>query len=219
MWKFLAQVTSVVGLNCKDYMKRHFIIFLLLIPSLFYFTGCGTVRHVTAMFRSTNHFIPHEKDQRLLFEPQAKNFANLVLPFVSQSISRVETGHYKSFVSPVKIYICETEDSFYKFYGEKTLAGVSNKLFLSPRLKDQPENIQKYLTHELSHLHLYQQIGLFKLRKLPFWFKEGLATFVSDGGGAGTVSELEATESIKNGNYFVPRSSPVGGYAFFNIKK
>ncbi|BBO71418.1 hypothetical protein DSCA_53480 [Desulfosarcina alkanivorans] len=53
-------------------------------------------------------------------------------------------------------------------------------------------------------MHLYQQIGLLKLRKLPFWFKEGFITFVSDGGGAGTVSELEATELIKNGNYFVP---------------
>lgn len=73
------------------------------------------------------------------------------------------------------------------------------KLLLSPVLMDEPHNIQLYLAHELSHLHLCQQLGLLKMRNLPTWFKEGLATFVSNGGGAQTVSENEAIESIANG--------------------
>lgn len=81
---------------------------------------------------------------------------------------------------------------------------------------NEPENIQLYLAHELSHFHLYQQLGLIKMRELPTWFKEGLATFVSDGGGAQTISENEAIESIVNGKHFILTS---GGYfGFFNQK-
>ena len=69
---------------------------------------------------------------------------------------------------------------------------------------NEPENIQLYLAHELSHLHLYQQLGMLKMRELPAWFTEGLATFVSNGGGAQTVSVNEATESIVNGKHFIP---------------
>ena len=81
---------------------------------------------------------------------------------------------------------------------------------------DEPQNIQLYLAHELSHLHIGQQLGLLKMRKLPAWFKEGLATYVSRGGGAQTVSENEAIESTANGKHFIPVS---GGYlGFFNKK-
>ncbi len=192
------------ALGDKAYMKNNIIKLLLLLIMSLLFTGCAEIRHTAAMFRSTNHFIPHKNDSRVLYESQAKNFAELVLPAVSESISKVEAGHYKSFVSDVRIYVCETEKSFYKLYGAKSTAGVSNKLFLSPRLMKRQEHIEKYLTHELSHLHLYQQIGLFSLKRLPFWFKEGLAAFISDGGGAHTVSELEAINSIKIGKHFVP---------------
>ena len=69
---------------------------------------------------------------------------------------------------------------------------------------------------EKSHLHLYHQLGLLKMRNLPAWFKEGLATLVSDGGGAQTVSKNEAIESIVTGKHFIPTS---GGYfGFFNQK-
>ena len=36
------------------------------------------------------------------------------------------------------------------------------------------------------------------------WFKEGLATYVSDGGGAHLVSKEQAIESIRAGKYFIP---------------
>lgn len=156
------------------------------------------------MQRSTDHFIVHDNDSRLLYEKNGKSLADLLLPFVSESILTVESIHQREFALPVKIYICGTEESFYKYYGAKTVAGVSNKLIISPRLLKEIDHIENYLTHELSHLHLYQQLGLLNFRKLPFWFKEGLATFVSGGGGAEKVTEAESIESIKNGKHFVP---------------
>lgn len=78
---------------------------LLFLLALLSFSGCSAIRHMTAMFRSTDQFIPHEIDSRLRYESQqAYDFADLILPFVSRSISTVKTGHYKSFISPVEIF-------------------------------------------------------------------------------------------------------------------
>ena len=190
------------------------------IISLFLLTvllsGCSVIRSSIAMMRSTDHFIAHNKDHRVLFEPRAKIFADSIVAILPQSIRQIENRQYRHFVEPVKVYVCASEESFYKLYGARVKAGVSNKLLLSPRIMNEPENIHLYLTHELSHLYLYQQLGLLRFRDLPSWFKEGLATFVSDGGGAQTVSENEAIESIVNGKHFIPTSG--GFFGFFNQK-
>ena len=168
------------------------------------------------MMRSTDHFIAHNKDHRVLYEPGAKIFADSIVAILPQSIQQIENRQYRHFVEPVKVYVCASEESFYKLFGIKCKAGVNNKLLLSPRLINEPQNIQLYLAHELSHLHLYQQLGMLRFRDLPSWFKEGLATFVSDGGGAQTVSENEAIKSIVNGKHFIPVTG--GFFGCFNQK-
>ncbi|MCK5267596.1 MAG: hypothetical protein KAR07_05485 [Spirochaetes bacterium] len=156
------------------------------------------------MMRSTDHFIAHNKDPRVLYEPGARVFADSVVVAMPQSIQKIENRQYRHFVEPVKVHVCASEESFYKLCGARVKAHVSNKLLLSPCIMNEPENIPLYLAHELSHLHLSQQLGLLNFRDLPTWFKEGLATFVSDGGGAQTVSEDEAISSILNGKHFMP---------------
>ena len=99
-------------------------------------------------------------------------------------------------------------DSFKKYFGSDVRAGVLTKLFLSPRIFEYGDEIaKKYLAHELSHLHLQQQFGVCKMTRLPMWFKEGLATYVSNGGGAHLVSDKQAIESIRAGKYFVPNKA------------
>lgn len=66
--------------------------------------------------------------------------------------------------------------------------------------------------HEMSHLHLWQQLGFYKMSKLPMWFKEGLATYVSNGGGGNLVSQKQAIEYIRSGKHFVPNDA--GGFIF-----
>jgi hypothetical protein len=85
-------------------------------------------------------------------------------------------------------------------------------LFFSPRLVEEQRPVPLYLTHELSHLHLEQQMGTYKFAKLPAWFKEGLATYVSEGGGAHTVTDQEALSAIACGSHFVPHED--GGIFF-----
>jgi hypothetical protein len=98
-------------------------------------------------------------------------------------------------------------------YGADVRAGVLTKLFLSPRMFEDGDEIARlYLIHELSHLHIRDQLGNYKMSRLPCWFTEGLAVYVSNGGGAHTVTEKQALDSIKSGKYFIPDEA--GGFIF-----
>lgn len=183
---------------------------MVAVPSFF---GCTFVKHSIAVLRSTDHFVSHKNDSRVLFEPGAEDYANKIVLFLSLAVQQVEEKQYRSFVKPVRVYICESRESFARMYGADVRAGVLTKLFLSPRIfEDGDEIARMYLTHELSHLHILDQLGNYKMSRLPFWFKEGLATYVSGGGGAHTVTEKQAIDSIKSSKYFVPNES--GGFIF-----
>ncbi|HYA86789.1 MAG TPA: hypothetical protein VEI57_06995, partial [Nitrospirota bacterium] len=63
------------------------------------------------------------------------------------------------------------------------------------------------LTHELSHLQLQQQLGIYSFNaNIPSWFQEGLAVMVSNGGGAEKVSDTEAIKAILEGKHFTPEA-------------
>lgn len=167
------------------------ILLITVIVSSFF--GCTFARQSISVLRSTDHFTPHNNDPRVLFEPGAQDYADQVVIFLPSAIQQVEERQYHSFVHPVRVYVCASRESFYRMYGMDVRAGVLTKLFLSPRLfNEEDEIIKLYLTHELSHLHLLQQLGIYKMSRLPVWFKESLATYVSDGGGAHTVTEKQA---------------------------
>jgi hypothetical protein len=170
--------------------------------------GWSLVRQSVAALRSTNHFIPSKNDNRVLFEPGAEDYADKIVSFLPAAIEQVEEKQYSRFVEPVHVYVCASRESFKKYYGADVRAGVLIKLFLSPRIFEYGDEIaKKYLMHELSHLHLQQQLGIYKMSKLPMWFKEGLATYVSNGGGAHLILQEQATEFIRAAKYFVPNKA------------
>jgi len=170
--------------------------------------GCTLVNHSVAALRSTSQFIPNEIDDRVRFEPGAEPISNKVALLLDAAVNRVEERQYQRFAAPVRVYVCASRESFRKFYGADVRAGVLTKLFLSPRIFEFGDDIaEKYVTHELSHLHLLQHIGTFKMNRLPMWFKEGLATSVSDGGGAHLVSQQQAVEALQAGRSLIPNES------------
>ena len=107
----------------------------------------------------------------------------------------------------MKIYVCATIESF-KAYGAPSdkLGGfvLNKRLFISPKPENTAERIPRLLTHELSHLHIEQHIGLLKVGLIPSWFKEGLAVYVAQGGGAETVTAEQARNAIQQDKYFQP---------------
>jgi len=186
---------------------------VVLVIAMLSVAGNSLIRQFVAALRSTDHFIPNGNDNRVLFESGAEDYAHKVASFLPTAIEQVEEKQYRRFVESVRIYVCASRENFKKFYGADVRAGVLTKLFLSPRIFEYGDEIaKKYLTHELSHLHLQQQLGVYKMSRLPMWFKEGLATYVSNGGGAHLISQQQATESIRAGKYFVPNKAD--GFVF-----
>ncbi len=130
----------------------------------------------------------------------------------------VERKQFGRFKKSIKIYVCATADSFENMTGRTAKgATVRESVFLSPRLMEHPETVASYLTHELSHLMLVQHMGLYRFMTTPPWFTEGLAVFVSEGGGAGDVAEPEAIKMIVSGKVFEPNDS--GGILDFFFRK
>ena len=186
------------------FFKRTIFIILIIVtvPS---FGGCTFARQSIAVLRSTDHFVMHKEDSRVFFEPGAEDYANKVAAFLPSAIQQVEAKQFRSFVTPVRVYLCASRESFARMYGADVRAGVLTKLFLSPRIfEDGDEVARRYLIHELSHLHIRDQLGNYKMGRLPSWFTEGLAAYVSDGGGAHTVTENQAIDSIRSGRHFLP---------------
>ncbi|UCH80679.1 MAG: hypothetical protein JSW20_13225 [Nitrospiraceae bacterium] len=64
-----------------------------------------------------------------------------------------------------------------------------------------------YLGHELSHLLMHQNTGGYAYIKIPSWFHEGLASIVSNGGGAQNITSREAQHTILSGSNFLPLDS------------
>ena len=193
------------GLHKKAYTLLTLIVFLVSALSI---AGCSFMRQSVAVVRSTDNFIPCINDNRVMYEPGAEVEAGKIASLLPSAIEQIEKKQYHHFVEPVYVHVCASRESFKKYYGADVRAGVLTKLFVSPRIFEYGDEIaKKYLTHELSHLHLQQQLGIFKTSRLPMWFKEGLATYVSDGGGAHLVSQEQAIESIRSGKYFVPNKT------------
>jgi hypothetical protein len=169
------------------------------------FSGCAVYEGITNYFNSTDHFIAMQNDHRVMYEPGAEEFARTVASDLTSAIDQVESRQYSNFPGNISVYVCKSPESFKKLTGRPVAAMTYRKrIFLSPKLLTHPQNVKCYLAHELSHLHLYQHVGGYAYLCIPSWFIEGLAAFVSDGGGAEKVSENEAVDSIRSGNHFQP---------------
>lgn len=127
-----------------------------------------------------------------------------ILPTLIDSIGRKQN---QKLLKMVPIYLCHTNESFCKYAGSKypgPRAKVTNKgFFISPRLKPS-KDWYEIIYHELSHVAMLQNLGLYRHFKTPVWFHEGLATFISNGGGSGDVTDSSAISEILKGKHFFP---------------
>jgi len=167
--------------------------------------------------KSTSDFHPLESDNRVLAESGAEDLAKQVAGYLPESVTTVEKEQYRAFAKPVEIFVCASGDSFVRHTGlsKRVRGAIITKLFLSGKLKDPEFNgsIKAILTHELSHLHLQQQLGVYDYNaNVPAWFQEGLAVLVSNGGGAENVNEADAVKAILGGKHFTPE--PQGSFWF-----
>ncbi|WP_243374101.1 hypothetical protein [Geotalea sp. SG265] len=185
----------------------HIVMMLALAAAL---SGCSLVRSGIASLKSTADFVPMAADGRVFAEPGSEDVAAIAAKELPEAIATVEREQYHLFAEPVQVYVTRDEESFASFTGvpKEVRGAVILKLFLSGGLRKEPDRIKRILTHELSHLHLGQRLGIYGYNAaLPSWFQEGLAVIVSGGGGAEKMSEAGAAEAILQGKSLAPEDT------------
>jgi len=89
---------SLLRLKIYSLALAALIIFFLL-------NGCTFLRGSKAALQSTDHFLVSLDDPRILYEPGAEHHAEIIASFLPEAIQKVEEKQYRSFSSPVQVYI------------------------------------------------------------------------------------------------------------------
>lgn len=181
------------------------VLFVLLVVGFLFGTRYGV-----ALRASTEDFAVWAADERVAYARGMEAEAARVATALPEAIRRVEAMHGGIFLESIAVFVCDTQACFNTHVprGANARGAVFLKrIFLAPRTFAPPSEVA-ILTHELDHLYWHQHLGMVAyMRNLPVWFQEGLAVFVSDGGGAEPVSEAEARYAIQQGQVFQPEES------------
>jgi hypothetical protein len=199
-------------------MKKTLII-IILFAVVAVFLSMGGYRLIgSGIARLASDFKVLPSDNRILYEEGAEALAEAAARYLPQAITDVESKQYGTFKDSIKVYAFATSKSFSKFAGVPEVvlgAGLKNEIFLSGKLLSEIDKARGILTHELSHVQLSQTLGIIKFnRTLPRWFREGLAIYVANGGGATRATEAETIEKFLEGKHFIPETKG----ALLNIK-
>ena len=182
---------------------------ILLVIAVSTLTGCGLAKATFAYFQSTDNFI-EINSSGVFYEDGSKDHAVITEKLLPAAIKAIEEKQNKKFKEKVAIYICNSKESFSKYSGAPKIARgavFNGKLFISPRAVE-TDTLNLILIHELSHLHFHQYVGNRRYASnIPPWFQEGLAVYVSGGGGAEKVTHEAAKKSMLQGNTFTPNKS------------
>jgi hypothetical protein len=179
-------------------------IIILLIFALFTRTP-----YWTAITKSKSHFIENSKDSRVLHEPGAEEASDIFAAFLPIAISTIEEKQYNQFSKFFKVYICNSQKSLNEYIAQNLswpIRGtvLNRNIYIAPSAFNfnEIDTHKETLLHELSHLHFRQRLGFVKERKIPQWFREGFADYVSGAGGEG-IDEQDAIRYILNDNHFI----------------
>jgi hypothetical protein len=212
----LLVLSFIEGIN-KMNKKSIFIPLLIVVSAFLAMGGYRLIGSGIARFTSDFKVLP--SDNQILYEDGAETLAEKAARYLPQAIRTVEAKQYGSFRRPVTVYVFETSKGFSKFSGvpeEVIGAGLKDEVYLSGKLLNMMDKTRGILTHELSHAQLSQTLGAIKFnRTLPRWFREGLAIYVADGGGATNASEEETIDNFLEGKHFIPEIK--GGLLNINL--
>ncbi|MDP1682749.1 MAG: hypothetical protein Q8L39_13385 [Burkholderiales bacterium] len=172
-------------------------------------SACATSPHI-----STESFHSLAADHRIRYEAGAANAAGQVAALLPAAIQQVEAAHGRAFLGEVTVHVCGSVDCFKRHVRTPNASAATvpdNRVFLAPQLFGrEAHRLSAILTHELSHLHLGQQIGHYT-STVPAWFHEGLAAFAANGGGADYASDEQTITTLRQGKGFEPdrRDTPI----------
>jgi len=188
-------------------MRKLLLIIIALFTLVFLFMGgCSLIESRVARWTTDFNVLP--SDSRILYEDGAEKVANEVSRNLNNAMKAVESRQFGKFIESVKVYAFASPESFSNFSGisdKARGASVDNEIYLSGLMLELPDEVYGMVGHELSHVQLSQTLGVISFnRTIPRWFREGLAIYVSDGGGAPRNYEKETTDMFIQGKHFIP---------------
>ncbi|MBT6120337.1 hypothetical protein HOH45_02600 [bacterium] len=143
-------------------------------------------------------YYKHKKDIRFLLD-------------ISQSIKNSEKAHHLNIQKPIKIFIFNSHKQFQKFskLNKPTMGTglIGRRIWVAPKARDLSSTAFKaYISHELSHVLLYQNMSIFRGLLYPSWLIEGVATYYGQLGLGGYPNQKEVMELIGQGYFVDPNS-------------
>ena len=189
-------------MRIKRFIKAFFIFIILnmLLVSFFH-------PYLKALVKSRKHFIRSSINHSIYYEEGSSLYAETISSCFPEAVKIIEKKLYVPFPSDFKIYVCSTQKSFNEFIGEGSMypirgAVLFGNIYISPGAFDffGNDTHKETLLHELFHLHFRQVAGSVKERRIPHWFREGLADYISGSGGE-NLDNREACLSILSGRH------------------
>ena len=161
--------------------------------------GCTLTRAAYVYVHSPENLPKASATLPVYAEKGAESIAGDISAALPTSIQRIEATHGGKLDSLPPIVVCATE-ACYNHYAAtpastaETLRDKRISINGAVILKQKWDAVQLF-THELSHFYWYSQGVGFQ----PQWFEEGMGVWVSNGGGAETVSVQAAERAIRSG--------------------
>jgi hypothetical protein len=180
-------------------------------------SGCTLIKTGVALTRSREVFAASKTNADVRYlsgtSPEiAEQVANRVAAAIQHSREVVEKAHGAKFAHAPQVYICHA-DCFIRYVPvtvNEPAAQFGDSIFLNvdALLKREARGalpLESILTHELTHLLLYQVAGPIAYARVPAWFREGIAQQVAQGAGASEfVSKPEAARMLLDGKHLDP---------------
>lgn len=131
--------------------------------------------------------------------------------WVDSLVAPVETFHSLKFRSKPKVFFFSDRTTYAhrSFSKARFCAFYNGSIVVSPWAQEEDRvgkiSMRIYLTHELSHSLLYQNMAITSIPFFPRWLLEGVATYSAEQTGTSFYpSEKETKQLICNGNWMPP---------------
>jgi len=167
-------------------------------------SSCGTLHALNVYFQDETELPKMPASYPFYVEAGAEDLAKTVQNHFPQAVAIVENSMGGKLLKTPTIVLCRSVACYEKYALVTQAVGETmsdHRIALNgEKLTREQRDVRPILTHELVHFYWFGRSVGFQ----PRWFEEGLAVWVSKGGGAEKVNVAEATRALKAGKQLVP---------------
>jgi hypothetical protein len=177
-----------------------FVLFVL------FFSGCTDIKQLSI-------FLPHDTQGMKKISSKLYVEDTMSKEDIKQLEKNIKIAKeyvkevYKELNSSAIIYACISNECKDRFGLQARAHHLLNHIVLSKKGLS-----KEIIAHEYAHAELYSRVGLINLYKIPRWFDEGLAVYISKD----TRTDEKAWQTIKDKNIPYPSKDELISFKEFN---